>query len=107
MDTPISRSRNSSGWQRSGCFFSASAGCSSRAADPNEAGRLIIVARAVSWAAGTLILQLLPSLIQAQVPVERFKKVVVPGEVRQAAGRLAAVDDLVRRSKWAEALDEY
>jgi len=45
--------------------------------------------------------------VGAQDPADRLKKVVLPGEVRQATGRLAAVADLVRRSKWAEALDEY
>jgi len=43
----------------------------------------------------------------AQDSLDRLKKVILPGEVRQAAGRLAGVADLVRRSRWAEALDEY
>ena len=42
-----------------------------------------------------------------RTPGDHAKKVVLPGEVRQATGRLTAVADLVRRARWADAVDEY
>jgi hypothetical protein len=39
--------------------------------------------------------------------IAQDNKVMLPGEVRQIAGRLAAAADLARRALWSDALDEY